>query len=172
MIFDEATRLSGPIGPQPNGHNRFYQWSADNSVEIQRGWISRANTLAELADLIGVSASELELTARRYNVASVSGSDDLRRDRKKMDRIQRAPFYAVPIWPCLLNTQGGPKRNARAEVLDVRGNPIPGLFSAGELGSMWGQLYPGAGNLGEALVTGQLAARSACEARQLAATAR
>ena len=67
----------------------------------------------------------------------------------------------MPLWPCLLNTQGGPRRNARAEVLDVHGQPIPGLYSAGELGSMWGQLYPGAGNIGEALVTGQIAARSA-----------
>jgi succinate dehydrogenase/fumarate reductase flavoprotein subunit len=166
MVFDETTRLSGPIGPQPNGHNRFYDWSADNSVEVERGWISRADTLAELGSLIGVPSQELEHTTARYNAARTSGADELRRDTRKMDPVDRPPYYAVPIWPCLLNTQGGPKRNARAEVVDPRGDPIPGLYSAGELGSMWGQLYPGAGNLGEALVTGQIAARSACTARQ------
>jgi succinate dehydrogenase/fumarate reductase flavoprotein subunit len=163
MVFDETTRLSGPIGPQPNGHNRTYDWSADNSVEIDRGWIHKANTIAELAGLIGVPAAELERTFDRYNTAVRSGNDDFRRVIQKMEPVEKPPFYAVALWPCLLNTQGGPRRNARAEVLDAHGQPIPGLFSAGELGSMWGQLYPGAGNIGEALVTGQIAARSAWE---------
>jgi succinate dehydrogenase/fumarate reductase flavoprotein subunit len=161
MVFDETTRLRGPIGPQPNGYNRTYDWSTDNSVEIERGWIHRANTIAELAGLIGVPAAELERTTDRYNAAIQSGSDDFRRASRKMEPVEKPPFYAVALWPCLLNTQGGPRRNARAQVLDVHGQPIPGLYSAGELGSMWGQLYPGAGNIGEALVTGQIAARSA-----------
>jgi succinate dehydrogenase/fumarate reductase flavoprotein subunit len=164
MVFDETTRLSGPIGPQPNGHNRTYDWSKDNSVEIERGWIHRAGTIAELANMIGVPAAELERTTDRYNTAALSGNDDLRRDSGRMEPVDKPPFYAVALWPCLLNTQGGPRRNARAEVLDVHGQPIPGLYSAGELGSMWGQLYPGAGNIGEALVTGQIAARSALAA--------
>ena len=162
MVFDETTRLSGPIGPQPNGHNRTYDWSADNSVEIQRGWIHKADTISELASQIGVPAAELERTTNKYNAARESGNDDLRRSPQKMGPVAKPPFYAVALWPCLLNTQGGPRRNARAEVLDVHDRPIPGLYSAGELGSMWGQLYPGAGNIGEALVTGQIAARSAC----------
>jgi succinate dehydrogenase/fumarate reductase flavoprotein subunit len=161
MIFDETTRLSGPIGPQPNGHNRWYEWSPDNSAEIERGWIHRADTIGDLANLIGVPAAELERTTARYNAAIQSGEDDLRRPPEKMKPLAEPPFYAVALWPCLLNTQGGPRRNAQTEVLDVHGQPIPGLYSAGELGSMWGQLYPGAGNIGEALVTGQIAARSA-----------
>jgi predicted oxidoreductase len=108
-----------------------------------------------------VPAAELERTTARYNAAIQSGEDDLRRPPEKMKPLAEPPFYAVALWPCLLNTQGGPRRNAQTEVLDVHGQPIPGLYSAGELGSMWGQLYPGAGNIGEALVTGQIAARSA-----------
>jgi hypothetical protein len=161
MVFDETTRLSGPIGPQPNGHNRTYEWSPDNSVEIERGWIHKADTINELANLIGVTSAELERTTFRYNDACRSGDDDLRRTPEKMQPVAEPPFYAVALWPCLLNTQGGPRRNAQAEVLDVHCRPIPGLYSAGELGSMWGQLYPGAGNIGEALVTGQIAASSA-----------
>jgi predicted oxidoreductase len=71
------------------------------------------------------------------------------------------PYYAVALYPVLLNTQGGPRRNARAEILDVHDRPIPGLFGAGELGSMWGPLYPGAGNLSEALITGRNAVHTA-----------
>lgn len=41
------------------------------------------------------------------------------------------------------NTQGGPRRNVEAQVLDVFGEPIPRLYSSGELGSMWGLIYQG-----------------------------
>jgi succinate dehydrogenase/fumarate reductase flavoprotein subunit len=73
--------------------------------------------------------------------------------------VVEPPYYGIPLWPCLLNTQGGPRRNERAQVLDPFGAPIPGLFSAGELGAIWGTLYPGSGNVADALVFGEIAAR-------------
>lgn len=163
LIFDETTRRKGPIGPQPNGHNRGYQWSSDNSVEIERGWISQAPSLDELAAVIGVPADRLRRTAEQYNQACIADDDVFGRAAAVMEQIIEPPYYAVPVWPVLLNTQGGPKRNARSEVLDTRDEPIAGLYSAGELGSIWGQLYPGAGNVAEAIVSGRTAARNALE---------
>jgi succinate dehydrogenase/fumarate reductase flavoprotein subunit len=64
-------------------------------------------------------------------------------------------LYGLPLWPCLLNTQGGPKRNSRGQILDVWGNPIKRLYSAGELGSIWGFLYQSGGNLAECLGFGR-----------------
>ena len=75
--------------------------------------------------------------------------------------IDTAPFYALELYPCLLNTQGGPKHNAKAQVLDAFGAPIPHLYSAGEFGSMWGIIYQGAGNIGECLVFGRIAGENA-----------
>jgi hypothetical protein len=72
--------------------------------------------------------------------ARVSAMDKLRRQTSKMEPVEWPPLYAMPIWLCRLNTEGGPKRDARAE-------------------------------MGEALVTGRIAAHSACEARQRAAAA-
>ena len=54
----------------------------------------------------------------------------------------------------MINTQGGPTRNIECEVLDVRGNAIPRLYSAGELGSFYSSIYQGAGNIAECIVTG------------------
>jgi succinate dehydrogenase/fumarate reductase flavoprotein subunit len=48
-------------------------------------------------------------------------------------------------------------------VLDAWGNPIKGLYGAGELGSMWSRNYPGAGNLTEVLAFGRIAGRNAAE---------
>lgn len=62
--------------------------------------------------------------------------------------------------PARLNTDGGPRRNAKGQILDPNGNAIPGLYAAGEFGSVWGYLYQGNGNVGEALAFGRISARN------------
>ncbi|MBI4331963.1 MAG: FAD-binding protein, partial [Chloroflexi bacterium] len=71
------------------------------------------------------------------------------------------PYYFVKLWPGGANTQGGPKRNARGQVLRVDNTPLPGLYSAGELGSAWGMLYQGGGNTAEAIAFGRIAGANA-----------
>ena len=61
----------------------------------------------------------------------------------------------------MVNTQGGPRHNSLAQTLDVDGNPIPRIYSAGELGSFFGHLYQGGSNLPEALVFGMIAGEHA-----------
>ena len=91
-------------------------------------------------------------------------------DRDRDDEFGRSPrtliefqgaLYGLPLWPCLLNTQGGPKRNSRGQILNVWGKPIKRLYSAGELGSVWGFLYQSGGNLGECLGLGRMAGTNA-----------
>ena len=65
--------------------------------------------------------------------------------------------------PEVLNTDGGPRRNEKAQILDLDGNPIPRLYSAGEFGSVWCDKYQGAGNISECLAFGRIAARSIVE---------
>jgi len=63
----------------------------------------------------------------------------------------------------LLNTQGGPRRNASAQVVTPSLEPIAGLFSAGELGALWPDNYNGGGNIGECCTFGRLAGRNAAK---------
>ena len=71
------------------------------------------------------------------------------------------PFYAARLWPVVINTQGGPVHDARQRVLDPFGRPVPRLYAAGELGSVFGHVYLAGGNLAECFVGGRNAARSA-----------
>lgn len=71
------------------------------------------------------------------------------------------PFYGVEIALGLLNTQGGAKRNGQSQVLDIAGNPIPRLYSAGEFGSIYAYMYNGGGNISEAVSTGRIAGQQA-----------
>jgi succinate dehydrogenase/fumarate reductase flavoprotein subunit len=167
VIFTEQTRLAGPIGFVGRGAaGESYEWSADNHAELARGWITSAGSLRELAELLSIDAADLESTIGSYNDGCAEGSDHVfGRDRATLEPIIGPPFYAIEIWPCLFNTQGGPRRDASGHVLDPFGRPIPRLYSAGELGSLWHRFYPGAGNLSEALASGRIAGRNAVAER-------
>ena len=63
----------------------------------------------------------------------------------------------------MLNTQGGPRRNKNAEILDTRGKAIPNLYSAGELGGICANQYQGGNNLAECLIWGKIAGENAAK---------
>jgi predicted oxidoreductase len=78
-----------------------------------------------------------------------------------LNPLVTAPFYAVELSPAMLNTQGGPRRNTKAQIIRPDGSPIPRLYSSGELGSIYSYLYQGTGNIGECFAFGRIAARNA-----------
>ena len=161
-IFDEATRRRGPLSRGTAGYNRdLYNWSLDNQAEIDKGWILKGKTMADLASRISIEPRVLEETVSRFNKLCQAGKDeDFGRPKEDL-RALEPPFYAIQLWPTLINTQGGPRRDKEARILDPDGKPIPRLYSAGELGSIWGYLYQGACNIGEALAFGRIAGRNA-----------
>jgi succinate dehydrogenase/fumarate reductase flavoprotein subunit len=167
VIFDEDTRMRGAVARTDRGKiGDLYQWSNDNSLEIRKGWIKAAENISDLAAQINIRPDHLQATVAKYNLQCVSGYDaEIGRLPNTLVPIGRSPYYALEMWPCLYNTQGGPKRNAMAQVLDVRGNPIPRLYSAGELGSLWYRNYPGGGNVSEALAFGRIAGKNAARER-------
>jgi predicted oxidoreductase len=139
-----------------------YEWSLDNSKEISRGWIKRGKTVSDLANQIGVDSQVLEETVTGYNAFCKAGKDGaFSRAPDTLTTIETAPYYAISLVPSLLNTMGGPRRDRLARVIGNNGKPIPHLYSAGELGSIWGFLYEAAGNLTECLAFGRIAGRQA-----------
>lgn len=165
VVFDDRTRRAGRLATLKTGENRHYPWSADNSAEIERGWLHRADTLAELAAVLGLPAGALAGTVAEFNRSGETGTpDSTGRTPDRIRPIDRPPFYGAPVYPTLVNTQGGPRRDATAAILRPDGAAVPGLFGAGELGSIWNRLYPGAGNVCECLVYGRIAGASAAAA--------
>ncbi|WP_438362851.1 FAD-dependent oxidoreductase [Nioella halotolerans] len=165
-FFDEKRRKAGMLTlPSVGAHAvGLYRWSEDNSAEIERGWIAAGATIAEAAAAAGVADPEgAEAEVAAYNAACRNGMPDpMGRPAETMLPLDEGPFYCVRLYPGGSNTTGGPRRNARAEVLDTRDKPIPGLFAAGELGQATGMLYPSDGcNLSEGFCFGQIAAVSA-----------
>ena len=170
LIFDETVRSAGAVCGEPAGWNwsweviygNLYQWSGDNRREIEKGWIRQAPTIGELARTVGLDAGQLERTVERYNGFCRQGKDDdFDRTKETLKPIETPPFYLMELSPTLVNTQGGPRRNEKAQIVDAFGMPIPRLYSAGELGSIYSFLYQGGGNLAECFAFGRVAGRNA-----------
>ena len=83
--------------------------------------------------------------------------------------IRTPPFLFGRLWPLCANTQGGPVHDARQRVLTPFGEPIGGLYSAGELGSLFGHLYMSGGNLAECFVGGRIAGAEAAARAKIVA---
>ena len=166
LVFDHAHFSAGPLydGHPSHGWTQIverYEWSRDNSVELAKGWIKRGSSLAELAGAVGLDAGVLEDTVARWNRSCAEGRDEAFGRRLMLTALTDGPFYAVELSPSMLNTQGGPRRNERGQIVRPDGSPIPRLYSSGELGSIYSYLYQGTGNLGECLAFGRVSARNA-----------
>lgn len=146
-----------------NTHMIFDQKQYDyiNSLPIPyEGWndsIVKADTVEELAKEIHVPVENLKKTFEEFNKAAKTGIDaEFHRDSKSMRELE-TPYYAVRMNYTVLNTQGGPERNSKAEIIDLENNPIPHLYGAGELGGICANDYQTACNIAECLIFGKIA---------------
>jgi succinate dehydrogenase/fumarate reductase flavoprotein subunit len=170
-IFDVNRIKAGPLAATrgATGAHRLYKWSKDNRVELEKGWILQGDTLRELAHKLNMESDTLEKTVKTYNTYCEHNEDpEFHRSTRNLQPLKDSPFFAVRLWPGGPNTQGGPRRNRKGQVLDVDKNPIPRLYAAGEFGSIYGLIYPSAGgNIAECIAFGQIAGENAAKEHPL-----
>lgn len=141
-------------------------------------WLIKSDSLAGLAAQLGVDAESLEATVARWNRFCREGKDkDFGRGESAFDRfqgdheaphpnlgtIELPPYYALPVHAGALGTKGGPRIDTKARVLNVAGEPIAGLYAAGNVAaSVTGPSYFGVGStLGPAMTFGYIAGTAA-----------
>lgn len=98
-----------------------------------RGIIVKGDTLEEVAGHFGIDASALKATVEHWNDMCAQGADEDFGYRDKMTPIEGGPYYVNSYKPAVHYTMGGLHINTDAQVLDSAGNPIAGLFAAGEV---------------------------------------
>ncbi|MCD7819762.1 MAG: FAD-binding protein [Lachnospiraceae bacterium] len=162
--------------PSYSEHNWivFDQAQADVIMEEEaipedyQSQIISGNTLEELAENTGMDADILVRTVSKFNTYAESGDDfEFNRAADTMTVFSsEGPYYAIEVMPTILNTQGGPKYNVNAEVLDHDGNAIPHLYSAGELGGICSFQYQGGGNIAECMIFGKIAGENAAAEKE------
>lgn len=135
---------------------------------LKRGLLVKADSLSALATQCGIPADNLARAVETYNRGvdagrdAQFGRDGLCQHYGGLAKIERAPFYAYPSTTVVLATYCGLAIDANACVRDVFGDPIEGLYAAGEVtGGFHGYAYMTGSSLGKAAFFGRVAGRNA-----------
>lgn len=121
-----------------------FEWGEDNLAHVAKGWLLEADTLEELAgklegvdmwgNPVSVDPKALAETVSQYNGYVEQGFDpDFNRPADKMRALATPPYYATQLTPSLLYTINGLVTNTHSQVLDWNEEPIPRLYSAGDV---------------------------------------
>jgi 3-oxosteroid 1-dehydrogenase len=165
MIYDDRDGLVPPVKATNVSMVEPEQY-------VEAGLWHTADSLAELAAKIGVNGENLVSTVKRFNEFVAAGVDeDFGRGDEAYDRafsggrspmapIETGPFHAAAFGLSDLGTKGGLVTDSHARVLDANGNPINGLYAAGNtMAAVSGTVYPGGGNpIGASMLFSHLAA--------------
>ncbi|SHH61859.1 fumarate reductase flavoprotein subunit [Sporobacter termitidis DSM 10068] len=131
---------------------------------VSSGRLITAGTIPQLARDLGIPPENLADTVGRHNAAIEAGVDqDFGKPvTAQMLPLAEGPFYAISQWPSVHYTMGGLRINTEAQVLDIRGNTIPGLYAAGEVcGGIHGSNRLGGNAIAECIVFGRIAGKNA-----------
>jgi 3-oxosteroid 1-dehydrogenase len=149
------------------------------------GYLKQGDTIEDLAKQLSMDPGTLKTTVERFNrFVAQNRDDDFHRGDRAYDRwlgdpyhkpsetlgsIDKAPYYAVAVWPGDVGTYGGVVTDESARVLRKDGSVIAGLYATGvSTASVMGRAYPGAGSsVGPSFVWGYVAAKHAINAARL-----
>lgn len=133
---------------------------------IKDGALIKANSIEDLARITGASADVIKATIDEHNKNT--------REKVKADRFGRvafgkellAPYYAVEIWPTMIETVGGILINEKSEVISFKNQPVmKGLYAAGAVafGEHFGRGYRSGDAYVYSGVTGMVAGEQALQ---------
>jgi succinate dehydrogenase/fumarate reductase flavoprotein subunit len=117
-----------------------------------------AKSAKELAEKLKFDTGVFNQTITEFNDLAKIGKDyQFNRNGKTMSPLDDGVIYAIKLQPTILNTQGGPRRNEKAQILRPDNTVIPGLYGAGEAGSITTNQYQAGQDVAELLIFGKIA---------------
>ena len=98
---------------------------------IEKGYVFKADTISELAEMI--HTPNLEATLTQYNEDVKKGEDSVFGRTDNLLSFEEGPYYAVYTVPYLMMTAGGPRINGSAQLMREDGTAIGNVYLAGEI---------------------------------------
>lgn len=144
-------------------------WSVAPQVKSWKAF--EGNTYEELAESAGINPENFAACVNRYNEDIESEGLDTVLGRKfttmgggELETISNPPYYAIKCETSITSFKGGLKLNSRFQVVNVYGEPIRGLYAAGEVaGGLFSKgTYMGGVNWASAMTLGRVAVRNLC----------
>lgn len=140
----------------------------DSALQHALENVVMGNNPEELAKKINAQPKVLKQSVETFNYFAKENRDyEFHRKPMTLEKFDGKHIYAVKLLPVVLNTQGGPKRNAKAEIVDIVNNPIPHLYGAGEAGSLTTNRYQAGQDLAECLIFGKIAGEAAAQSKNI-----
>lgn len=131
---------------------------------ILRKQLVKADTIEEAAVFFDIDAAELKKTVENYNQYAKDGKDLEFNKRGELVPFGEGPYYIMVSKPAVHHTMGGVKINTEAQVVDIDGNVIDGLFAAGEVtGDIHGTNRLGSDAVADITVFGRIAGQNAAK---------
>lgn len=133
---------------------------------IDQGYAFTADTLEELAAITFMPVDAFVATVARYNELKGQEDVDFGKAAASMTGVGVGPYVAIVVTPATIGTMGGIKVDLEMHVLDVNGQPIPGLYAAGATanGDFFYQEYPASGtSIMMCFTCGRIAGTNAAE---------
>lgn len=155
------------IGFQVFDSTLFDESRGDSSVNnyeenLNGGYLRRAETIRELAQSMDIDPDALEATIARYNADVANGTDTEYGRTFNLKPVDTAPYYIAATGNAITSTYGGITADGEMQVVDWFGEPIEGLYAAGEVvGGFHGAGYYSASSLASSSTFGMLAGRNA-----------
>ncbi|MEY8416817.1 FAD-dependent oxidoreductase [Tissierella praeacuta] len=125
---------------------------------MKGNYLYRAETLEELADMVGVPKENLVASVNQYNEAVEKGVDELTGRKLLVATINEGPYFAAKRVPSAHHTMGGVEIDGDAHVYYENGNIVKGLYAAGEVcGGIHGGNRVGGNAVVDTVVFGRIA---------------
>ncbi len=135
------------------------------NAAFELGLAKEGNTLEELAKNAGINPENLVATITQYNQYAEAGKDpDFNRPGISA-KVDTPKYYAIEITPAIHYYMGGLKFDQKTRVINTKGQPIAGLYAAGEVtGGVHGKNRLGGNSISETITFGRLAGEEAAKA--------
>lgn len=129
--------------------------------------VRKFDDIATLADFYKIPFETLRDTLKRYNgFVSLQKDKDFHKPIPTKAKPLEAPYYAIRLWPKAHSTMGGLRINTKTEVLNSEGEPLSGLYAAGEVtGGIHGKARLAGCAITECFVFGRIAGLQAATAK-------
>jgi len=128
------------------GHDRSHNLPAliQKAMDEGHSHLCMADSLEELADLMGIDAEGLKSTVKEYNSTCVKGHDPMfYKPFKFLRPIIKPPFYAARFYVSAYATLGGISIDYKGRVINREKKAIVGLYAAGnDANNLYGDTYP------------------------------
>ena len=160
---DTIFEIGEPLIQVSNESNvpEWSRYSLDAALEAGVSW--KFDTLEEIAERFGMPLDAFKAQMERYNkIVETKVDDEFGKTIPAEAKPVEPPYIVTRMWPKVHHTMGGVKTDLDCHVLDVRLNPIPGLFAAGEItGGIHGACRLGSMATADCLVNGRIAGQMA-----------